>query len=185
MKQTPEVIARRVAGMQEARRQGRRGGWPKGQKHSEETKAKISLAHRALYQEHPKPAPRVRHPAVCPRCGKDFITQNVTQVHCSMECSRKGFYKTKAGYVLVYRPGHPNALSNGFILEHRLVMEEKLGRPLLRTETVNHINGVKDDNRPENLQLRQGPHGKGVPLMCFDCGSYNVQAIPIADPEDT
>jgi transposase-like protein len=68
---------------------------------------------------------------------------------------------------------------NGFVLEHRLVMARKIGRVLEDHETVHHINGDTHDNRPENLQLRNGRHGKGVKLVCLDCGSHNVEAVPI------
>lgn len=57
------------------------------------------------------------------------------------------------GYVLIYSPNHPDANNRGYIQEHRLVMEEHLGRMLLHTEIVHHINGIKDDNRIENLAL--------------------------------
>lgn len=59
----------------------------------------------------------------------------------------------KYGYVLLYMPDHPNASVNGQYSEHRLVMEQKLGRILAKDENVHHINGVKNDNRPENLEL--------------------------------
>lgn len=55
------------------------------------------------------------------------------------------------GYIRVYVPNHPNCDKRGFVLEHRIVMERTIGRYLESGEVVHHINGVRDDNRPENL----------------------------------
>ena len=57
------------------------------------------------------------------------------------------------GYALVYMPGDPRANCGRYMKEHVLVMEEMLGRELLPGENVHHKNGVRTDNRPENLEL--------------------------------
>lgn len=69
--------------------------------------------------------------------------------------------QTEEGYILVYCPEHPNANKNNgkYIYEHRLVMSNMLGRPLRPDEVVHHKNGVRSDNRPENLELHlNGEH---------------------------
>lgn len=63
-----------------------------------------------------------------------------------------GWHRERLGYISVLDPrrAHKNGRSR-YILEHRLVMEQVLGRELTRDEVVHHINGVRGDNRPENL----------------------------------
>lgn len=65
----------------------------------------------------------------------------------------KGGKRIDDGYVLIYKPDHPRAKPNGYIREHTLVMEEYLGRWLDRGESIHHKNGIRHDNRIENLEL--------------------------------
>lgn len=74
-----------------------------------------------------------------------------------------GLTRHKAGYIMTLVP------ERGYVFDHRLVMEEIIGRPLLDTENVHHKNGVKDDNRPENLELwvKPQPAGQRVEDLVF------------------
>lgn len=95
-----------------------------------------------------------------------------------------GLVKTQQGYTMELVPtDHPMAsmrTNTGYVLQHRLVMANSLGRPLTRGESVHHINGDKTDNRLENLQLRQGNHGKGIVMMCACCGSNNILNVKLS-----
>lgn len=53
--------------------------------------------------------------------------------------------------ILIYSPEHPFVTKRGYVRRYRLVAEKCLGRYLTRQEVVHHINGVIDDDRPENL----------------------------------
>ena len=64
-----------------------------------------------------------------------------------------GKLKHSAGYVLLYRPSHPNANMDGYVLRSHIVVEKHIGRYLAKKEVVHHINKIKDDDRLDNLQL--------------------------------
>ena len=110
----------------------------------------------------------------CENCGTPvtrYISSAGKQSFCSRDCRWENRKKphvrqiNAAGYALVYvGRDYPNASKTGHMLEHRKVMAEHLGRPLFATENVHHLNGVKDDNRPENLELwtRSQPQGQRV-----------------------
>lgn len=102
-------------------------------------------------------------------CGKKIHikpSKFKTRKVCSQECHYKwnlkilphganwggGKYYSR-GYVKVFTPNHPNKDTRGYVTEHRLVMEKKLKRFLTKKEIVHHINGIKNDNRLENLVL--------------------------------
>lgn len=103
-----------------------------------------------------------------------------------------GRVRNRQGYIVqTIHDDHPFA-SMGYrerkdsatlrVLEHRLVVAEHLGRPLESYEHVHHINGIRDDNRIENLQvLLIGQHAPGSRFVCLDCGSHHVAPAALAE----
>jgi len=76
----------------------------------------------------------------------------------------KGGRRIVRGYVYLLKRGHPYADKNGYVKEHVLVLEQKLGHPLKANEIPHHLNGIRSDNRPENLialpkKGEKGHHG--------------------------
>lgn len=112
----------------------------------------------------------------CEVCGAEFWVSRAQREKikgggrfCSRACKYAGSTAHKqrrsaevtrhsAGYLLQWAPDHPRA-NHGRVLQHILILEDMLGRPLADDEEAHHVNGVRDDNRPENLQVtRKGVH---------------------------
>lgn len=119
-------------------------------------------------------------PATCEECGKAFQASRHTAMRfCSRECWGEarlpnGTKRINAdGYVRVKVP-RGMSLKDGWrgrwMPEHRYVMTQMLGRPLDPAEQVHHKNGIKDDNRPENLELwRKKSQVPGVRASDYHC----------------
>lgn len=110
----------------------------------------------------------------CAICNDTFILYDcpsnagIDKIYCSNRCrgigiskrSRKhkwGLLRPKfinwQGYVMVWKRNHPHKNYQGYVREHRLVMEKSLGRFLEKEEVIHHINGNRQDNDLSNLLL--------------------------------
>lgn len=101
---------------------------------------------------------------ICKHCNKQTKKFNRDgSLFCDRVCymnwkkinPNKKAYKEKviiSGYCYIYKPEHPYAIKRKrYVAEHRLVMEKFLGRYLTEQEVIHHLNGIKTDNRLENL----------------------------------
>lgn len=89
-------------------------------------------------------------------CGKHYQIDRRRPGETHNLVAPKGSgWATKDGYRKLRHGGRVR-------FQHHVVMEQHMGRPLHPDETVHHRNGVRDDNRIENLELRVKAHGKGI-----------------------
>ena len=123
---------------------------PVGYKHSEETKRKIGLAHKGSHRSMMarKKMSEARKGKIPWNKGKKYPTP--FQEGSKNHNYKGGKFKDKEGYVLIKKRNHPFCNAKGYIREHRIVIEQQIGRYLLPQEKCHHL-GKKDDNRPHML----------------------------------
>lgn len=98
----------------------------------------------------------------------------------------KGRLVNTRGYVKIWNPNHPRVghiIKSGhkYVYEHILVMEEHLGRYLTNGENVHHINGIKDDNRIENLELWTKPQPSGI--RAINAVEWAIKTLKLYAPD--
>lgn len=100
---------------------------------------------------------KCKNTRVCLMCGKQYISSRASRKVCSTECAHK--YRSACAEHKVYMENgylvehHKGYNKKGNAKQHRMIVEEYIGRKLEPYEVVHHINGVKTDNRIENLQV--------------------------------
>lgn len=86
---------------------------------------------------------------------------------------KTGKWMSKQGYIMVYSPRHPYKNSADGVCEHRLIVEEHIGRYLSKDEIIHHINGIKTDNRLNNLEI----HSKRSHAQLHHDGRYYAAVL--------
>lgn len=102
----------------------------------------------------------------CRKCGKefqvrrDYVEKRGVGNYCSTSCSSRHHHELRGIKGWSMQRGYRMIAVNGkHVREHRVIAERMIGRPLRRDEVVHHKNGIKDDNRPENLEvMTMGQH---------------------------